>query len=83
MPKDETKSAAPSAYLRPPEEAARLGVSLRLLASWQAEGLVPFFKIGRCVLFDPSATDAALQKFRRGPPTSPKRRAVRVTTEKA
>ncbi len=70
-------------YHRSREDAARLGVSLRTYATWLAERRIPHFKVGRCVLVDPVAVDKALNKFRVGPATEPKRRAKRINPEMA
>jgi excisionase family DNA binding protein len=68
-------------YHRIREDAARLGVSLRTYATWLAERRIPHFKVGRCVLVDPVAVDEALRKFRVGPSTERKRRAIRINPE--
>jgi excisionase family DNA binding protein len=76
------ESAAPPtarAYNRPATEAKRLNVSVRTLATWLAEKRIPCRKIGRTVLIDPAESDAALERFRVGPATEPKRRAGRIT----
>ena len=38
---------------------------MRTLEEWQQAKMVPFFKIGRIVLFDPKAVDKALRRFER------------------
>jgi len=38
--------------------------SLRSLRDWQANGLIPYVKLGRLVFFDPVAVKAALEKRR-------------------
>jgi len=52
-------------YLRKKEQAAELRISVRTLEEWQQAKMVPFFKIGRIVLFDPEAVDKALRRFER------------------
>jgi excisionase family DNA binding protein len=56
------KKSPPSGkvYNRPAEEAKRLHISIRLLKRWMHEETIPYLKIGRVVLFDPQAVDAAL-----------------------
>ena len=71
-------------YNRYPTEAERLGICVRSLASLVAEKKVPIFKIGKIVLFDPVAVDAALSKYRvayEGEPRPPKRRMERIAQE--
>ena len=41
-------------YLRYPDMAAELGISLRTLKGWVADRLVPYVKVNRLVLFEPS-----------------------------
>ena len=53
------------ALIREREQARRLGVSVRTLREWRAKRLVPYFKIGRVVMFDPGKVLAALKKFER------------------
>lgn len=66
----QTKEPAPAGvpspgkqYHRPREEARRLGISRRQLSNWMKAGIVPYLKLGRLVLFDPIAVDAALTRF--------------------
>ena len=47
-------------YNRKKTEAARLGISPRLLDRWIAGRVVPFRKVGRLVLFDPDEVDKFL-----------------------
>jgi len=65
-------------YHRPAQEAQRLSVSPRTFASWLAKKRVPFRKVGRAILLCPDEVDRALEKFRVGPRTEPKRRASRT-----
>ena len=52
-------------YLRYPDMAQELGVSLRTLKNWVADRLVPYMKIKRVVLFEPAKVRAALEKLER------------------
>ena len=52
-------------YLRYPDMAQELGVSLRTLKGWVAERLVPYVKIKRLVLFEPAKVKAALERLER------------------
>ena len=47
------------------ELAKRLGKSERTLAEWKRLHIIPFEKIGRNLMFDVAAVDAALKKYRR------------------
>jgi len=46
----EKHRASPLA-MRPPEAAKALGISERLLSTWTREGLVPYTRLGRTVLY--------------------------------
>jgi helix-turn-helix protein len=52
-------------FLREKEQAANLRVSQRTLREWRQRKIVPFFKIGRVVFFDPERVQEALRKFER------------------
>jgi hypothetical protein len=52
-------------YLRYPDMAQELGVSLRTLKGWVATRLVPYMKVNRLVLFEPAKVKAALEKLER------------------
>jgi len=52
-------------YLRERDQAALLKVSLTTLRDWRRSKIVPFFKIGRLVLYNPEAVTKALEKFER------------------
>jgi hypothetical protein len=52
-------------YLRYPDMAAELGVSLRTLKGWVADRLVPYVKVKRLVLFEPVKVKAALERMER------------------
>jgi len=45
---------------RVPEEATRLGISQGALKKFARDGIIPFLKIGKVILSDPDAVDAAL-----------------------
>ena len=47
------------------ELAKRIGRSERTLAEWKRLHIIPFEKIGRNLMFDVAAVDAALKKYRR------------------
>ena len=68
-------------YNRYPVEAERLGICVRSLATLTSERKIPHLKIGKLVLFDPVAVDAALAKFQVGGTPTPKRRAIRITQQ--
>jgi hypothetical protein len=52
-------------YLRYPDMAAELGVSLRTLKGWVATRLIPYVKVKRVVLFEPVKVKAALERLER------------------
>ena len=52
-------------YLRYPDMAAELGISLRTLKSWVATRLVPCVKVNRVVLFEPAKVKGALERLER------------------
>jgi excisionase family DNA binding protein len=52
-------------YLRYPDMAQELGISLRTLKGWVADRLVPYVKVKRLVLFEPAKVRAALEKLER------------------
>lgn len=50
---------------RKEQEAERNSVSTRTINQWMADGIIPFYRVGRVVLFDPDEVDEALaRKFR-------------------
>ena len=51
-------------YSNIPTEAARLGISQRLLWRWIKARRVPSIKCGRRVLLRPTEVDEALDRFR-------------------
>jgi excisionase family DNA binding protein len=56
------ESAAP--YLRPTEATKLLPVSRRTLSNWQRRHVIPFYKIGRTVVFKRGDIESALERFR-------------------
>ncbi len=49
------------------EEAKRLRVCTRTLINWRGKNLVPFYKIGRRILYRSSDVDKVLdERYRRG-----------------
>jgi len=51
-------------YLRPTEATKLLPVSRRTLSNWQRRHVIPFYRIGRTVLFKRADIEAALERFR-------------------
>ena len=45
--------------------AALLSRSVRTIQYWMKRGIIPFYKIGGTILFDPDKVFRALQKFER------------------
>jgi len=45
---------------RVPEEATRLGISQGALKKFARDGIIPFLRIGKVILFDPDQVDEAL-----------------------
>ena len=77
-----TAATAPRYYHRPADEAKRLHVCPRTLATWIAERRIPHRKVGKIVLLDPQEVDEALARNFRvgcvGEPRPPKRRMERI-----
>jgi len=63
-PSDAATVEAASPYLRPAEATRLLPVSRRTLSNWQRRHLIPFYRIGRTVMFKRTDVEAALEKFR-------------------
>lgn len=59
---DATLTATP--YLRPAEATKLLPVSRRTLSNWQRRHVIPFYRIGRTVMFKRQDIEAALERFR-------------------
>ena len=51
--------------IREPEMAKELSVSLTTLRDWRTMRLIPFYKIGRVVMYDPQRVREALERFER------------------
>jgi len=51
-------------YLRPAEAMKLLPVSRRTLSNWQRRHVIPFYRIGRTVMFKRADIEAALERFR-------------------
>ena len=63
----QTEPTNPQAFSSEADEAKRLGVCIRTLINWRNEGKVPYFKIGRRILYRPSDVDRLLDdRYRRG-----------------
>jgi hypothetical protein len=52
-------------FLREKQQAAALAVSPRTLRDWRCGKIVPYFKVGRVVFYDPEQVQQALAKFER------------------
>jgi hypothetical protein len=52
-------------FLRERDQAAILRVSARTLREWRFLKIVPYFKVGRVVFYDPERVNQALLKFER------------------
>lgn len=51
-------------FNRKTEQAAALGISIRMLNKLMQKRAIPFYKVGKLVLFKPSEVEAAMRKFR-------------------
>jgi excisionase family DNA binding protein len=63
-PSDAATVEAASPYLRPAEAVRLLPVSRRTLSNWQRRRVIPFYRIGRTVMFKRADIEAALERFR-------------------
>jgi transposase len=52
-------------FLREKQQAAVLSISARTLRDWRLGKIVPYFKVGRVVFYDPERVQEALRKFER------------------
>ena len=52
-------------FFREKEQAAALRVSPRTLRDWRNSKIVPYFKVGRVIFYDPERVQEALRKFER------------------
>jgi len=80
-----TAATTPRCYHRPADEAKRLHVCPRTIATWLSERRIPYRKCGKIILLDPVEVDEALARNFRvpalGEPRPPKRRMQRITQE--
>lgn len=53
-------AAAPESFVSKPVVAERLGKSVRTIDNWMQWGILPFYKIGRSVVFKWSEVEHAL-----------------------
>lgn len=54
-------------YVRPKQAIQIVPVSRRTLSNWQKSRVVPFYRIGRCVLFKLSDLERTLERYRIAP----------------
>lgn len=54
-------------YLQPDDVLEMLPISRRTLSNWQRRGVLPFYRIGRVVMFKREAIAEALERFRNRP----------------
>jgi excisionase family DNA binding protein len=67
--------------ISPEELAESLGVSGRTISRWQSRRVIPYYRIGRRVLFDVAEVEHALRGYRYiavGEPRPRKRRMERI-----
>jgi excisionase family DNA binding protein len=50
--------------ISPTEVCESLGISRRTLANWQRRHVIPYYKVGRRILFDVAEVEHALRRFR-------------------
>jgi excisionase family DNA binding protein len=55
---------AATPYMRPAEATKLLPVSRRTLSNWQARRVIPFYRVGRTVMFKRTDIESALERFR-------------------
>ena len=67
----------PLLYLRPRDALEMLPVSRRTLSNWQRRRVIPFYRVGRVILFKPCDIEEALERFCVAAIGEPKRRAAR------
>ena len=67
----------PMLYLRPRDALEMLPVSRRTLSNWQRRRVIPFYRVGRIILFKRCDIEEALERFRVAAIGEPKRRAAR------
>ena len=69
--------------IRTGELCESLGISLRTLDRWRSRRVIPYYRIGRVILFDVAEVEHALRGFRRiaaGEPRPRNRRIERIQT---
>jgi len=49
--------------------AEKLGIKPRALRDWRARRIIPYYKVGRVILFDPAKVQAAMDNYQRLPVT--------------
>ena len=57
-------AAADAPYLRPNQAIEVLPVSRRTLSNWQRRHVIPFYRVGRTIMFKRSDLESALERFR-------------------
>jgi excisionase family DNA binding protein len=57
-----SQPATPEGYISKPEVAKRLNKTLRTVDNWMQRGILPYFKIGRSVVFKWSDVEAHLSQ---------------------
>ena len=60
MKTETTVNSAPEGFIGKVEVAKRLGKTLRTVDNWMQSGLLPYYKIGRSVVFKWSEVEAHL-----------------------
>ena len=76
----DTLASAPSPKVTRKELANHLRLSLRTIDALLSEGVLPFFKLGRCIRFDLAEVEAELRKRRHVEPSQ--RQARRLTSRR-
>jgi len=56
--------ASDTPYLRPDQAIEVLPISRRCLSNWQRRRVIPFYRIGRTVMFKRADIESALERFR-------------------
>jgi excisionase family DNA binding protein len=66
----------PMLYLRPQDVLEMLPVSRRTLSNWQRRRVIPFYRVGRIILFKRCDIEEALERFRVAAIGEPRQRAT-------
>ncbi len=66
-------------YLRPDQAIEVLPISRRCLSNWQRRGVIPFYRIGRTVMFKRQDIEVALERFRVAAVGEPRPRKITPT----